>query len=94
MIAYTLMRGVNDRDLDLEELLQINWPKNVFFNLIEYNQKGDLVASDRLIEFKHAIINAGYKCFIRQSRGQDIDAACGMLDWSDELDSSEKSLGC
>lgn len=80
MIQYALMKGVNDRDEDLAELLRLNWPKNVFFNVIEYNNKGEFVKSERLLEFKEALRGGGYKCFIRHSRGADIDAACGMLE--------------
>ena len=82
MIQYALMKGVNDRDEDLAEILRLDWPKNIFFNLIEYNNKGEFTRSERLLEFKEAIRDAGYKCFIRHSRGSDIDAACGMLEIS------------
>ena len=82
MIQYALMSGVNDRDEDLAEILRLDWPKNIFFNLIEYNNKGEFTRSERLLEFKEAIRGAGYKCFIRHSRGSDIDAACGMLEVS------------
>jgi 23S rRNA (adenine2503-C2)-methyltransferase len=80
MIEYALIRGVNDRDEDVAQLMSYKWPENILFNIIEYNNLGEFVKSDRLIEFKEAIRKAGYKCFIRQSRGADIEAACGMLD--------------
>jgi 23S rRNA (adenine2503-C2)-methyltransferase len=82
MIEYALMRGINDRDEDLAELQKINWPKNIFFNFIEYNAKGEFQKSERLVEFKDAMRTCGYKAFIRPSRGADISAACGMLDFS------------
>jgi 23S rRNA (adenine2503-C2)-methyltransferase len=80
MIEYALMSGVNDRDEDIEALLKLDWPKNVFFNMIQYNDLGEFKRSDKLEYFKDKIRAAGYKCFIRLSRGADIEAACGMLD--------------
>lgn len=85
MIEYSMIKGVNDRDEDLDELLSLNWPKGTktLFNLIQFNDYRDFKQSsiERIREFKQAIINKGFKCFIRQSRGKDIDAACGMLDY-------------
>jgi 23S rRNA (adenine2503-C2)-methyltransferase len=80
MVEYALIRGENDSDEDLKRILAVDWPANINFNLIEYNSNGDFVASSRLEEFKKAIMARGWKCFIRHSRGADIDAACGMLD--------------
>lgn len=80
MIEYALMKGVNDTDEDMQLLCDHVWPKNINFNLIEYNDKGEFVRSPRLHEFKQALREKGYKCFIRHSRGADIEAACGMLD--------------
>ncbi|HLP79172.1 MAG TPA: radical SAM protein [Acidobacteriota bacterium] len=84
MIEYALIRGKNDSDEDLLRILQHPWPKNINFNLIEYNDKGDFVKSDKMLAWKDAIRAKGYKCFIRHSRGADIDAACGMLDYGEQ----------
>lgn len=81
MIQYTLIKDVNDRDEDLKKLLSYSWAENTNFNLIEYNPKGEFTSSQRLLHFKEHIRNAGYKCFIRHSRGKDIKAACGMLEY-------------
>jgi 23S rRNA (adenine2503-C2)-methyltransferase len=80
MIEYALIKGENDSDEDLSRLLAIDWPKNIYFNLIEYNTNGEFVKSERLQEFRLALLSRGWKTFIRMSRGADIDAACGMLD--------------
>lgn len=79
MLEITLIAGVTDTDADIHALLAHAWPKNVHINLIECNPKGRLQYSERMQEIKSRIIQAGYKCFIRLSRGQDIDAACGQL---------------
>ncbi len=81
MIAYTLIKGVNDTQKHLEKLLSLNWNKNVYFNLIEFNDIDNMKRSDNLKMFREKIMAAGYKCFTRQSRGSDIGAACGMLDF-------------
>ena len=83
MIEYSLIKGINDSDEDLKQLLKLKWPKNTLFNLIEFNHCNNFIPSEieRVHKFKLAIISAGYKCFIRMSRGKDIKAACGMLDY-------------
>jgi 23S rRNA (adenine2503-C2)-methyltransferase len=87
MIEYALMKGINDRDEDMRELTNIIWPKNIFFNFIEFNSKGEFTKSARLEEFKQHMMTAGYKAFIRPSRGADISAACGMLDYASQTTS-------
>ncbi|MEK6886356.1 MAG: radical SAM protein [Nanoarchaeota archaeon] len=82
MIEYAMMKGVNDRDEDVKELMSFQWPNKTTFNLIEFNDIDNFkrVSRERMTEFKDAIIKSGYKSFIRYSRGPDIKAACGMLD--------------
>lgn len=82
MIEYAMMKGINDRDEDVKELMSLEWPKETTFNLIEFNDIDEFkrVSRDRMTEFKKEIIKAGHKSFIRYSRGPDIKAACGMLD--------------
>jgi 23S rRNA (adenine2503-C2)-methyltransferase len=85
MLAYAMIDGVNDREEDLIKLLSYDWEKRTNFNLIEFNDCGRYKKSDKLEYFKQRIVRFGYKCFIRQSRGKDIGAACGMLEISDEF---------
>ena len=82
MIEYAMMKGINDRNEDVIELMSLSWPKKTTFNLIEFNDIDEFrrVSGERMTEFKNAIIKAGFKSFIRYSRGPDIKAACGMLD--------------
>ncbi len=84
MIEYALMKGINDSDKDIEKLTKIKWPKRTLFNFIQFNDFGKFKQTDieRIREFKQKMRDAGYKAFIRQSRGNDIKAACGMLDYS------------
>jgi 23S rRNA (adenine2503-C2)-methyltransferase len=82
MIEYALMKGINDRDEDSKALLSLSWPRKTLFNFIQYNDLDQFKRSvdSRLRDFKKAAIDTGFKSFIRLSRGQDIEAACGMLD--------------
>ncbi len=79
MIEYALIKDLNDSNKDLKKLLSLKWPKKTIFNLIEFNSLNGFEKSEKILEFKQKIIQAGYKCFIRMSRGKDIKAACGML---------------
>lgn len=83
MIEYSLIKGVNDSDKDLKKLVSLKWPAKTLFNLIQFNDIEKFKGSDMEIiqKFKIALINVGYKCFIRNSRGKDIGAACGMLQY-------------
>jgi 23S rRNA (adenine2503-C2)-methyltransferase len=33
----------------------------------------------RVLEFQRVLCDAGYSCFIRRRRGDDVSAACGQL---------------
>ncbi len=81
MIEYSLIKGVNDSEKDLKKLVSLKWPKRMLFNLIEFNDLGEMQGSEikTLEHFKEEIIKKGWKCFIRGSRGKDISASCGML---------------
>lgn len=81
MMEYSLMKGVNDSDKDLKKLASLKWPERTLFNLIEFNDLDDFKASEfsTLLKFKDVLMKKGWKCFIRNSRGKDIGASCGML---------------
>lgn len=81
MIEYAMIKGENDSDRDLEKLISLDWPKKTLFNLIEFNDIDNFKASplDRMLVFKDVLIKNGWKCFIRNARGRDIEASCGML---------------
>ncbi len=34
---------------------------------------------ERVLDFQKALCDAGYSCFIRRRRGDDVSAACGQL---------------
>lgn len=81
---YIVFSGLNDTALHLKALTRVAklFP-SCRLNLIRYHKIPlvDLPQTDeqRLQSFCLSLQKAGVNCTIRQSRGQDIDAACGML---------------
>lgn len=80
---YILFDGINDKHAHLDELTKLL--KGLFcrVNLIKFHShpKSDFQPSseERMVEFRDYLSNHGIICTIRQSRGEDIFAACGLL---------------
>lgn len=81
-IEYVLINGINDTLEDAEKLCQFCKAFPVKINLINYNSTDTKYRKStpeqtrgfvRYLESKNLIVN------LRQSRGQDIAAACGQL---------------
>jgi 23S rRNA (adenine2503-C2)-methyltransferase len=85
--AYVLLAGVSDDPAMARELVRLLKGVRAKVNLIPFNPHPGLpfAAPDpaRVLEFQEIIRQAHYPVFIRESRGQDIAAACGQLagDW-------------
>ncbi|MFP4402396.1 MAG: radical SAM protein [Candidatus Nanoarchaeia archaeon] len=86
MIEYIMIENLTDLQEDIDELLKMNFAQNTYFNLIplngemKLNQKTYHASTiQRCEEFKQILRERGYKCFIRYTMGNDIEAACGML---------------
>jgi len=81
--AYVLLAGVNDDLAMARELTRLLRGIRAKVNLIPFNPHPGLpfAAPDpaRVLEFQEIIRQAYYPVFIRESRGQDIAAACGQL---------------
>jgi len=82
-IEYTLIAGQNDSATDSARLARLLRGIPVKVNLIPMNA---IVASNlgppsmtRVLAFQRVLCDAGYSCFIRRRRGEDVDAACGQL---------------
>lgn len=82
-IEYTLIAGQNDRPEDARALASLLRGIPVKINLIPMNP---IEASalgppsrDRTLRFQNTLIDAGYSCFVRKRRGDDVSAACGQL---------------
>lgn len=91
MVEYIMIKGLTDREEDLEKLLELGFVNMTNFNLIPLNGHMDLhgerfYASDdeTCDRFRVTLMNNGFKCFVRRNMGEDIDAACGMLNSPEE----------
>lgn len=80
---YALIKGINDTDAELAALCDFCKDNLAHVNIIQLNHvKGSkfLPSSDlRAQEFVRRLGNVGVEATIRNSRGSDIDAACGQL---------------
>jgi 23S rRNA (adenine2503-C2)-methyltransferase len=81
--AYVLLAGINDEPAMARELTRLLKGFRAKVNLIPFNPHPELPFAaphpDRVLEFQEIIRQAHYPVFIRESRGQDIAAACGQL---------------
>ena len=80
---YIVFGGINDSPKHVKELAKILNGIKCRINLIRFHPipKTQLPGTNekRLQEFREALIDKGIITTIRASRGQDIDAACGLL---------------
>jgi 23S rRNA (adenine2503-C2)-methyltransferase len=82
-IEYTLVAGKNDDAGEARKLTRLLRGLPVKVNLIPMNP----IAASSLgppemrgvLEFQAILCDAGYSCFIRRRRGDDVAAACGQL---------------
>lgn len=80
---YTLITGVNDSEEEAEGVSMIAKPLHAKVNVIPYNPITELsfkpptpAAAERFCE---QLDRRGVRVTLRQTTGQDIDAACGQL---------------
>lgn len=82
-IEWTMMDGVNDTNDQANKLAAIAERLRAHVNLIALNPTplSDERASTRLhiVEFARRLESHGVNVTIRETRGRDIDAACGQL---------------
>ena len=80
---YVLIAGVNDSVKDAERLSQILKGIRCKVNLIPYNELPELPFRrpnpERVLAFQRVLLEGGYTAPLRESRGQEIGAACGQL---------------
>ncbi len=80
---YIVFNGINDTPKHVKELSRILNGINCRINLIRFHEipKTPLKGTDelRLQQFRESLNAKGIVTTIRASRGQDIDAACGLL---------------
>jgi 23S rRNA (adenine2503-C2)-methyltransferase len=88
-IEYTLIAGVNDSPSQARELGQILRGIPSKINLIPMNPiaASELQAptGSAVRQFQEILADAGYSCFVRTRRGDEVAAACGQLAMADDL---------
>ncbi len=81
--AYVMLKGINDTDRHLRELISLIRNSGLRVNLIPFHQFPDCgyasSGPDRLSYFRNQLLAAGISASVRKSRGADISAACGLL---------------
>jgi 23S rRNA (adenine2503-C2)-methyltransferase len=82
-IEYTLVVGQNDSPSDARLVARLLSDIPVKVNLIPMNPiDGSSLGPPDLggvLAFQRVLCDAGYSCFIRRRRGDDVSAACGQL---------------
>ncbi|CAM4164190.1 23S rRNA (adenine(2503)-C(2))-methyltransferase RlmN [Psychrobacter arenosus] len=82
-IEYVMLAGVNDSDEHAEQLVALLGDLPSKINLIPFNPFPHAPygrsSNNRIHTFSNILNNAGFVSTIRQTRGDDIDAACGQL---------------
>ena len=80
---YVMLDRVNDSNHDAERLVGLLRGIRCKINLIPFNAAPDLADKPsprkRVEGFQQTLHDAGFTATIRESRGWDISAACGML---------------
>jgi len=94
-IEYTMFAGFNDTRAHVEEIARLLNGLRVRINLIPFHQiEGTPLkptAPDQIKAFAEWLRAKGIPTFIRRSRGQDIDAACGLL-WTRHVAGDKASI--
>lgn len=96
VFEYVMLKGINDSATQAKQLVRLlnNMPCKI--NLIPFNPfpKTNYLCSDweTILEFQNRLTRAGVKTWIRKTRGEDIDGACGQLagDFADRTGRHER----
>lgn len=85
---YLLIAGLNDRPSDIEGLKRLLDKKRSKINLIAFNEfpgcEFKRPTDAQINWFKKQLLDDGYVCTTRVSKGADIMAACGQLKSSED----------
>ncbi|MBF7682314.1 23S rRNA (adenine(2503)-C(2))-methyltransferase RlmN [Acinetobacter sp. B5B] len=82
-IEYVMLDGVNDHLEHAHQMVKLLQDLPSKINLIPFNPFPHAPygrsSRNRIMAFQKVLSDAGFVCTIRQTRGDDIDAACGQL---------------
>ncbi len=80
---YILLKGVNDTDECVSQLIKLTRDFDVYVNLIPYNTVDEhgYTSTDykTAMALYNKLMSNNVRCTLRQKHGEDIDAACGQL---------------
>jgi len=80
---YVLVDGINDSPLDAKRLLRILKGIPCKINLIPLNEAPEIPfrkpSEEKVRRFQEILMGGGLTVIVRNSRGQEISAACGQL---------------
>ena len=80
---YTLMQGVNDKPEHARALVKLLRRVPSKLNLIPFNPfpgtQYKRSEPEAIAAFQKIVLDGGILAFVRRTRGEDIDAACGQL---------------
>lgn len=83
LIEYVMLKGVNDTMADAERLIELVGDLGCTVNLLPFNAFADspyAAPDDETVSaFRQRLIAAGIVAVVRESRGDEISAACGQL---------------
>ncbi len=80
---WTLLKGINDSQLEMDGIIRLLKGKYAIMNVIPYNSLPDdpfqRPESERIEQIRRYLHDNGVLTKIRNSAGQDIDGGCGQL---------------
>lgn len=80
---YVLLNGINDTTEHAAELITLIGNHRCKVNLIPFNtfpySEYQCSTPETIHHFQKKLMNAGIRTFVRRTRGETIDAACGQL---------------
>ena len=83
MFEYVLLGGVNDSVEDAVRVAKLLKGMPCKVNLLPWNPHPlapyQRPEKDKVVAFQRALMDRGFAVYIRKTRGDDIDAACGQL---------------
>ena len=82
-IEYALFKGVNDSDADASRLMELLNGLPCMINVLLFNpfpgSAFERPDEERVYAFRNILLTHGFVAVVRNSRGRDINAACGQL---------------
>ncbi len=87
-VQWTLLKGINDGQDELDEVLRLFQGKYAVLNVIPFNSFGDSGLEgegyqrpdgERIVEIVRYLHSRGVLTKVRNSAGQDVDGGCGQL---------------